>query len=388
VTQDASLFEVATVLGKGNHRVPVVNSEGKCVSIISQSTIIQFFNDHFSDQALAQDGLQSVEEIGVAFKKVVCVPADALAVDTFSLLDKHRLSGLAVVDREGRLVGNTSGTDLKLFVLMKGQLSLKVPILEYLSQIRLHKSSPVEIRHPSSSVTPDTTIAKLIAKLAATKFHRMFVVDPHNRPVGVVSLTDILRYATVGPEQLAQQIATQKAYHTELSQNPHAHPQLQLYNQYLQQLTLHQQQQQMAQLQLHSHAGVDGVPGDHGHHSSPHHFSPHHQRRPSPSLIESPLSEAGATTSPIATAKMRRLSLENKIESRAPQFGPILEVPGTPPEQQNHSAPTLSQSVSQNNEIETRQKRKGRMMVEIVRQTTERLGANSIACFFRRFVCI
>jgi len=140
----------------------------------------------------------------MAYKKVVGVTIDQTAVEAFSILDKYRLSGIAVVDKQGRLVGNTSGADLKLFVLDQGNLSLNVPILDYLSQIRLHQSSPIDIQHPSCSVMPENPLARVISKLAVTRFHRIFVVDSANHPVGVIALTDILRFATMNTDQLQQ----------------------------------------------------------------------------------------------------------------------------------------------------------------------------------------
>jgi len=103
------------------------------------------------------------------------------------------VSGVAVVDSAGKLVGNTSAKDLKLFMLDRGNLSLDQLIMEYLSAIRQREL--VNEVHPSCSVTVSASIGHVIELMHATKYHRVFVVDPNMRPIGVLSVTDILRFA-------------------------------------------------------------------------------------------------------------------------------------------------------------------------------------------------
>lgn len=48
-------------------------------------------------------------------------------------------------------------------------------------------------RYPVFDVKLDTTLYQTVAKLIATKAHRLWVTDDRNRASGVVSLTDVLR---------------------------------------------------------------------------------------------------------------------------------------------------------------------------------------------------
>jgi len=103
------------------------------------------------------------------------------------------VSGVAVVDNNGKLVGNTSAKDLKLFMLDRGNLSLDQLIMEYLSAIRQREM--VNEAHPSCSVQLSASIGHVIELMSATKYHRVFLVDKEGRPIGVLSVTDILRFA-------------------------------------------------------------------------------------------------------------------------------------------------------------------------------------------------
>jgi len=57
-------------------------------------------------------------------------------------------------------------------------------------QVRKHDLKAV---HPAMSVRSTDTLAHLIAKLAATRVHRLYVVDGHKLQA-VVTLTDLLRH--------------------------------------------------------------------------------------------------------------------------------------------------------------------------------------------------
>ena len=64
----------------------------------------------------------------------------------------------------------------------------------YLARIRQRDID--EARHPSSAIGATTTLGHAIGLLAATGYHRVFVVDGNGKPIGVVSVTDILRFAS------------------------------------------------------------------------------------------------------------------------------------------------------------------------------------------------
>jgi CBS domain-containing protein len=56
---------------------------------------------------------------------------------------------------------------------------------------------------PLISVSPDTSLRQLLALLAGHRLHRLHVLDGRSRPVGIVTITDLLRLI-VGPNQLLE----------------------------------------------------------------------------------------------------------------------------------------------------------------------------------------
>ena len=147
------------------------------------------------DAAPREDLAETLDEAALPYKKdVVSIVDTADASDAFILLDDKRLSGIAVVDEDGMLVGNTSARDIKLAAINEGQVPMDTDILSYLAKVRQSVPQKKE-RYPSCHVHTDTTVAHVIGLLAKTGYHRVFVVDAEQKPVGVISVADIVKFA-------------------------------------------------------------------------------------------------------------------------------------------------------------------------------------------------
>jgi len=69
--------------------------------------------------------------------------------------------------------------------------ALNLPIFQHLQKIRAER---IDIRAPCISVFEHDRLSKAVALLAATRVHRVFVVDDeeHYRAIRVISISDIL----------------------------------------------------------------------------------------------------------------------------------------------------------------------------------------------------
>jgi len=115
-------------------------------------------------------------------------------INTLRILDLKNKSGIALVDNTGRLVGTTTGKDLGLFLKNPTLATLNQSIFEHLQHIRT--TEIIDIKTPCIAVFPKDTLSRAIALIAATRVHRVFVVDneEHYRPIRVISVTDILNF--------------------------------------------------------------------------------------------------------------------------------------------------------------------------------------------------
>jgi CBS domain-containing protein len=177
------------------HRIPVMGTNGRCQSIITQSALVMLLAEHVVVDGDYSDE-ETLEEAHFDYKKdVLCANDTTCARHVFALLVSKELSGIAIVDEEtGKLVGNTSARDIKLAVSAGvAAATLDMDILSYLAAVRQAVPTKNE-RYPSASVHEESTVGHAIRLLAKTGYHRVFVVDKDQKPVGVISVADIIRF--------------------------------------------------------------------------------------------------------------------------------------------------------------------------------------------------
>jgi CBS domain-containing protein len=195
VSPDQTLYDAAVLLSDSRtHRVPVVDN-GKIINIISQSTINQLLANQLQNEAVNRSG-PSIDSINIGtYKDIVTIPQNAAVIDAFRIMDKKKISGIALVDENtGRMAGVTTGKDLGLFLEFADIKLLEQPIGSYLKYIRSRAVNILEI--PAVAVFGKSKLVYAIGLIASTKIHRIFICDNEDayRPVGVISITDILKY--------------------------------------------------------------------------------------------------------------------------------------------------------------------------------------------------
>ena len=197
-TKGENLVEICKELEKrGTHRVGIIDSSSGtpvCTGIISQSGLVDFIFSKCAPGSMEQ----KISESSIPYKKEVAkISEEATAADAFELLDSKRLSGIAVVDEDGVLIGNTSARDIKHAVIDGGKISMDMDVISYLAQVRQSQIRKSE-RFPSCHVYEDATVGHVVGMLAKTGYHRVFVVDADKKPIGVVSFADVLRWMLAG----------------------------------------------------------------------------------------------------------------------------------------------------------------------------------------------
>jgi CBS domain-containing protein len=118
---------------------------------------------------------------------VITVPQNMTLGAAAQLLARENISGVPVVNREGRCVGILSATDFMTLWAWGGSGETAVS--------RHMTPDPV-------TVSPTTPIATLARMLIDAHIHRIIVVDRQGKPVGVVSSTDILAAVAFSANEL------------------------------------------------------------------------------------------------------------------------------------------------------------------------------------------
>jgi len=142
-----------------------------------------------------------VFEVFPEARQTAMIDSSDLLINAFQKISKDRVSGVAVVDQKGILVGNISASDLKFsnFSNAKELLTeLTHPIEEFLAPQKQGLFSwffggkkgtrlfePVVVR-------PGDTLLEVMEKCITNRVHRVYVVDSERRPLGVISLGDLI----------------------------------------------------------------------------------------------------------------------------------------------------------------------------------------------------
>ncbi|CCF55908.1 hypothetical protein KAFR_0A04730 [Kazachstania africana CBS 2517] len=211
-----NLSNVINILGSGVHRIAITNKEmTQITGILSQRRLVKYLWDNarsFKDlEPLFNSSLKDLN-IGSMnnFSKIISIHGDEQLIMALLRMHNEKISSIAIVDSSNTLIGNISVTDVK-HLTNTSQYHLLTNTCRHFISIILNKrglENGGKDSFPIFHVYPSSSLARTIAKLVATKSHRLWVVKPSNESeesidydgnkkktgklVGVVSLTDIL----------------------------------------------------------------------------------------------------------------------------------------------------------------------------------------------------
>jgi len=169
------------------HRVVVTNAKNEFVNIITQSDLVKFAHDHVEKFPYKDQPVKNLPLI----RSCVMVSIDSPVSDALDILYTNRVSGIALVDYEGKLSGNLSASDLR-GILPDAFDFFTGSTLQFLCKAT--SSAP----HAPLTCKESTTFSQLLKLITSSRIHRVYVVDDNDRPLGVISLSDILPLLLVG----------------------------------------------------------------------------------------------------------------------------------------------------------------------------------------------
>jgi CBS domain-containing protein len=148
----------------------------------------------------ASESLLSLKAADLMSGPVVALPADMSLPAAARMLSRAQVSGAPVVDAEGRCIGVLSAADFVTWA-QSPEVRKAEPLLPgcvcapwQIVDIEELPNDLVRNRMTADPVTvaPDTGIGELARMMIDAHIHRVIVVDADNRPLGVVSSTDVL----------------------------------------------------------------------------------------------------------------------------------------------------------------------------------------------------
>lgn len=129
--------------------------------------------------------------------KVVTVRPDTEIREAARLLSENRISGMPVIDYEGRVIGIVSEADILASAGIKKEHKIR-DILGYLSgevvlSGKTGRSVGDIMTSPAITIGPDTDIRDAGRIISEKRIKRLPVVDREGKLIGIISRADIIR---------------------------------------------------------------------------------------------------------------------------------------------------------------------------------------------------
>ena len=190
----------------GVHRVAVVSSrdvEQRIDGVVTQTDVLRAVHAHMGSL-----GVLASAQVGSLFPTAddsraaapFTLPASSTLRHCFQQLLARHLSGAALVDdATGAVVANVSVSDIRRLggAVVRGdadaQALLDGPVLRFIAGGGGDSSSSSGGGRPVVSVVPSDSLATVVEMMVVAGVKRVHVVDRARRPIGVVTVSDVLR---------------------------------------------------------------------------------------------------------------------------------------------------------------------------------------------------
>ncbi|CAI2176459.1 4197_t:CDS:2 [Funneliformis geosporum] len=194
VFPETSLLQVVELFGSGTHRVVVVDADGNMKGILSQSRVVNYlYQNVMKFPKIEQLFPKTIKDLDIGRSTVISAQADSFVLDALTMMNKNSLSSIAIVNDDGVLMGNISMTDVKYILRSYSHSLMWRTCKQFVNHVRIKQGlEDGQDRYPVFDVRLTSTLGYTIAKLVATKAHRVWVVDDRMQAIGLVSLTDVL----------------------------------------------------------------------------------------------------------------------------------------------------------------------------------------------------
>jgi len=183
----ARAIELMSKKKKNAHRISVIDAGGELLHILTQSQVLRFLYQNLDQFPDIKN--KSVADLHLVKRDVLTVTPNDQVKSAFEKMLTNHVSALAIVNEEGKPIGNFSATDLKL-IGMDGDLFAKM--LGTVGEFKQH--IPVDgVVAQLISVTMDTPLDKVIQQFVVARVHRVYIIDPETQNLqGIISLGDLL----------------------------------------------------------------------------------------------------------------------------------------------------------------------------------------------------
>uniref|UniRef100_A0A7R9W0V8 CBS domain-containing protein n=1 Tax=Chlamydomonas euryale TaxID=1486919 RepID=A0A7R9W0V8_9CHLO len=220
-SQCASTQKAKAAHGKTIHRMAIYDKDQRIRAVISQMDVVRFLASRLPQLGPLVE--RTVTELDLVQTKIHTCPPETSAIVAMGLMQDEDVSSLAVVDHNGKVIGNFSVSELR--TVLPGQFgALALPVGEFLAlenrtefvgANRGHEagamgsSAGVQFARdhvarkkphvPGEDVGQElvlcgvaSTLGEVLTSLSRHGVHRIYCTDADERPIGIITCSDVL----------------------------------------------------------------------------------------------------------------------------------------------------------------------------------------------------
>jgi CBS-domain-containing membrane protein len=194
---DDTLYEAVRVLAKDRvHRLPIIDPHtGNVLCIVTHKRILRYLYLFIYDMPQPEYLQKSIGELNIGiYDNIRTIQTTTSISEALNIFVATRVSSLPVVDAQQKLVNIYSKFDVIDLAAEKTYNNLDVSVTEAL-EYRRNRFDGV------ASCTKHETLSTIMERIVNKEVHRLVVIDDESRVLGIVSLSDILRYIVLKCEK-------------------------------------------------------------------------------------------------------------------------------------------------------------------------------------------
>lgn len=179
LSESDTLSTVVEILGTGVHRIAIINNN-KLTGVLSQRRLVKYLWDNARRFPSMEPLLSSsINSLHIGSPNPITIYGDQSLIEALMIMHNLKMSSLAVVDRNYHLLGNISVTDVRLVSTSSKSDLLYKSCLHFISVILNSRGlENGKDSFPIFHVTTQTSLGRAIAKMVATKSHRLWIIKP------------------------------------------------------------------------------------------------------------------------------------------------------------------------------------------------------------------
>uniref|UniRef100_A0A1I7VKE5 5'-AMP-activated protein kinase subunit gamma-1-like n=1 Tax=Loa loa TaxID=7209 RepID=A0A1I7VKE5_LOALO len=195
ISPSESLYQAIHVLCKEKvHRLPVMEEcTGNIAFILTHKRLIKFLYLYMIDLPRPSFMEKTPLELGIGtWNNVLTVTQNTALIDIMDIFLSKRVSALPVLDDNAKVVDIYAKFDAINLAANKSYIDLGVTAQEALR----HR---VDWFEGVRCCSPDDSLMKTVEIIVRAEVHRLVVTDHDKKVIGIISLSDILRFLVLEP---------------------------------------------------------------------------------------------------------------------------------------------------------------------------------------------